>query len=156
MIADVRDYHLALDKILTAPLDLRERDFAVLRAFNPADEVRGREAQRQAQLALVTQAIDQARPEPVTSRLRPDAIARGIVEAVRPLHVRLKALEGARASAAGVLGEFRQRLELVEAHARAQASTINDLLDSNKALGQLVVDIHRGSPSLDLTRVTRH
>ena len=52
----VRNYHLALEKVQTAPLTLSERDFDVLQAFNPADAVRGRAALRQAQLALVPKA----------------------------------------------------------------------------------------------------
>jgi hypothetical protein len=47
------DYHLALAKVLSTPLELTARDFDVLRAFNPADEVRGRAALHKAQLALV-------------------------------------------------------------------------------------------------------
>ena len=99
----VRDYHQASDKILMVPLELTERDFAVLHEFGgPQDERRGRDAQRQAQLALVptpapplrTKAID---PPPARVGLRPEVQARltaeAIWRAVEPLARRVAALE---------------------------------------------------------------
>jgi len=66
-----RDYTDALARIRSAPLSLSEKDFTVLHDFNPADERRGREALRRAQLEVVTppvtrqtKAIDPPAPTP--------------------------------------------------------------------------------------------
>lgn len=142
-------YHTALDKILTAPLALTEKDFDVLNEFNPADEVRARAARKRAQLAvtpdvpLETKSAPPVVAEPPRPRLNPEFLARAIgttlVEVLGPLRDRVKVLESstmqtatAIATAATAVAEAHTRLDGLTAQLAA-AEQENALL--RKAIG---------------------
>jgi len=130
----LRDYHRALETITTAPLTLTEADFAVLEEYGgPQDERRGREAQRQAQLALVpqapplqTKAADRppARPrwlDPATLGLTVGGAIRTVVE---PLRDRVTALEGTIAALKDRVEALEQRVEQLRADHQALAEVV--------------------------------
>ena len=115
---NVCEYHRALELIVSSPLSLSEYDFSVLEAFNPADERRGRDAVRQAQLAIVathTKAIDP--PAPRTRPLSTATLAAGVLQIatkIGEIGRRLDALEGKTATVAEL------RRELVDVRAKLQ------------------------------------
>ena len=152
----VRDYHLALDKLQTAALTLTERDFDVLQSFNPADEVRGRAAQRAAQLGpfqtkeLTERDLHQKATDPpprATATALDSRLARVLGKAISQSVV---VPIGER------LGVLTRRIEELETLTKQQAATLVDLRDENAALGQLVVNTQRPKPSLDSPRSIKH
>ena len=114
------DYHVALERIRSAPLTLTTRDFAVLASFNPADEQRGRAAQKDAQLALMPPTVTrQTKAAPPVARTPLDPRITRLIEKAT--------LEGARhvgealhAEIAGLKARVAQ-LELERAERQAPA-----------------------------------
>ena len=144
MSYDVRDYHTALTKITAAPLTLTEDDFSVLEAFNPADERRGRDAQRRAQLAMVAnrEAIQTTSiaPARVPMAVRNDALARGLLQAAKEigsLKVRLAELERREAGQTAAVAELRK-----------------SLIDAKAAV--LALENPRPDPPIDFSRGIQH
>lgn len=148
-----RDYQLALEKVMTAPLTLRDKDFDVLREFGgPQEERRGRDAVRKAQLAILTsaevpletKAADRPRStppalDPRLARVIGTAIGQAVVV---PLGERMAALT--------------HRIDELEALTKQQAATLVELRSENKALGQFIADTQRRPPSSDRTSSTKH
>ena len=112
----IRDYHAALEKITSAPLTLTEADFSALQDFNPADEIRGRAAMRQAQLAIVaergpiqTKAIASTRTVSTFNKTLANSILQ-IAQAVAAIHTRLAELESREANQTAAVAELRKGL----------------------------------------------
>jgi hypothetical protein len=114
------DYQTALQKLMEAPLTLTEDDFAVLDAFNPADERRARQAVRTKQLAIVAA---KAGPPDVISRA--DAAADAIEYAIKT------AITGAKAKYEAMLAEtlapLLRRIEALEAQEADRRKQVDEL-----------------------------
>ena len=149
-MTDVRDYHRALEKITAAPLELSDKDFDVLHAFNPADERRARAAVRRAQpLPIQTKDLTEqdlhhkaTAPPPVfdprLARMIGKAFSQSVVVPI-----------GER------LGTLTRRIDELETLTKQQAATLADLSSENKALGQFLADTHRRPPSRE-PAATKH
>jgi hypothetical protein len=154
MSGHVRDYHQASEKILTVPLELTERDFAVLHEFGgPQEERRGRDAQRQAQLALVTPPAPPVRtraldpPPRARGGLRPEVLGALVGQAIRGAVEPLRRTVRDQATAIQALQQGRAEDQatiraLQQARGEDQAARAR-LEDAHKALGQLVADTQR-------------
>ena len=147
-----RDYHLVLDKLQSAPLTLTERDFDVLKAFNPADEVRGRAALNRAVVAFITsRAVPLETKAAAPPRPSPPALDRRLARVIG------KAISQSVVVPIGErLGTLTRRIEELETLTKQQAATLVDLTNENRALGQLVVNTQRPTPSSDRTSSTKH
>jgi len=108
------DYHRALELIVSSPLTLTEKDFSVLQAYNPADEIRGRAAMRQAQLAIVaesmpTKSIATQRTVSTFNKTLANSILQ-VAQAVAAIHTRLAELESREANQTAAVAELRKGL----------------------------------------------
>lgn len=115
------DYRAALAKIDAAPLTLTDADFAALDEFNPADERRGRDAVRRAQLAAVAPHSKAHAPDDVATLVA--AIEHVVTKAVTPLVRRVEALEVAADDARDLLKRI-DVLERASADASPSAETL--------------------------------